>query len=149
MIRHITVKGDNVTNGAIAYSTLGSACFDIVSTEDIVIPSGDVKAVGTGLFVEQQPGTDDDFAVPELQIRSRSGLALNKGVIVLNAPGIVDEDFCNEIKVLLCNLGDTDFEVKVGDRIAQGAFTFVYRPKNIKVKQNKRSGGFGSTGIKS
>ena len=89
----------------------------------------------------------------EIQVRSRSGLAANKGVSVLNSPGTVDSDYTGEIKVILSNQGFLDFCVNPGDRIAQGVLAAVCDQASFEVvdvinKQTDRGqGGFGSTGI--
>jgi dUTP pyrophosphatase len=91
----------------------------------------------------------------EAQIRSRSGLALNHGVVVLNSPGTVDADYRGEVKVLLINHGLEDFEVKRGDRIAQMIISKVEMNEFIEttgIKDDledtqRDDGGFGSTGV--
>lgn len=102
--------------------------------------------VGTGLFTSMEPGF-------EIQIRSRSGLALNKGLIVLNEPGTIDSDYRHEIGVILYNSSLFEVEVKLGDRIAQGVVCSVVNKWNatFQVVENldedtDRKGGFGSTG---
>ncbi len=72
----------------------------------------------TGLYLEMPIGV-------EAQVRTRSGLARNHGIVVLNAPGTVDSDFRGEITISLINLGDRDYEVLPGDRIAQIVFAPV------------------------
>ena len=128
------------------YQTIGSAGADVSSSEDAVIPAGGWTIVSTGLFLEVPRGY-------ECQVRSRSGLAAREGVFVLNSPGTIDSDYRGELKVILANMGKSDFLVNKGDRIAQLVFTSV--PPVI-FHENKResfssttrgSGGFGSTGI--
>ena len=93
------------------------------------------------------------FSIPEgyeVQVRPRSGLAAKNGVTVLNTPGTIDSDYRGEIKVILVNLGDEDFTVNNGDRIAQ----IVVAPVTIGVfeqvssldETERGAGGFGSTG---
>ena len=135
------------SKGAIIpqYKTSGAAGADICAllSEPVIIKKGDRAIVPTGLF----------FAIPEgyeVQIRPRSGLAAQNGVTVLNTPGTIDSDYRGEIKVILINLGNEDFEVKNGDRIAQ----MVVAPVTIGVFEKvddldetaRGSGGFGSTG---
>ena len=89
----------------------------------------------------------------EIQIRPRSGLAAKNGVTVLNTPGTIDSDYRGEIKIILINLGDEDFVINSGDRIAQmivapvtqADFSFV---ENLS-ETERGTGGFGSTGLKS
>ncbi|MCK5685842.1 dUTP diphosphatase, partial [bacterium] len=87
----------------------------------------------------------------EIQVRSRSGLALKKGIFCLNAPGTVDAGYRNEIGVILANFSDEDFEVKSGDRVAQLIFQIPRHPELIEVEElgesDRGQGGFGSTGV--
>lgn len=100
--------------------------------------------IGTGLFIELPIGF-------EAQIRPRSGLALKHGITVLNTPGTIDADYRGELKVLLINLSDTDFEVKHGERIAQ---MVVAKHEQIKWEESEKlsttargAGGYGHTGV--
>lgn len=130
----------------VAYQTAGAAGFDIRADKDAYLMPGDIVAISTGLFVESEGDPMESEFVPELQIRSRSGLALKNQIIVLNSPGTIDIDYQNEIKVILMNIGKIDFAIKRGDRIAQGVFATVHRPASIEVNGVVREGGFGSTG---
>jgi dUTP pyrophosphatase len=137
----------------LQHKTHQSAGFDIVANENEILAPGEVKAISTGLFI------DPDFTYtainlgqlptvslhPELQIRSRSGLVFKHTVFVMNAPGTIDSDYRDEIKILLANFGKKDFIIEHGERIAQGVFTYFTR-SNIDVKNMSRSGGFGHTG---
>lgn len=129
-------------------ATRGSSGADLHSDEDIVIPVGHQVLVRTGLAVDV--GQDFPYNI-DIQIRSRSGLAANHAVFVLNAPGTIDIDYRGEIKVLLMNLGDADYQVRRGDRIAQMVIgSLLHIPivsKRGKASDTDRgSGGFGSTG---
>ncbi len=121
------------------------AGYDVVSVEEKVIPAGKWALVRTGLAVEL-PET------MELQVRSRSGLALKEGVFCLNAPGTVDAGYRNEIGVILANLGSSDFIIHPGDRIAQFVFQTPKHPEILELEELNASergmGGFGSTGLK-
>jgi dUTP pyrophosphatase len=127
------------------YQTAGSAGADICACLDtpVCIKPGDVAAVPTGLFFEIPAGY-------EVQIRPRSGLAINSGITCLNTPGTIDSDYRGEIKVILINHGKNDFIIHHGDRIAQMVASPVIQANFIQVDQlsvTKRSdGGFGSTG---
>lgn len=127
------------------YKTSGAAGADICAflSEPVIIKKGSRAMIPTGLF----------FSIPqgyEIQVRPRSGLAAKNGVTVLNTPGTIDSDYRGEVKVILVNLGDEDFEVKNGERIAQ----IVVAPVTIGVFEHVSSldetergaGGFGSTG---
>jgi dUTP pyrophosphatase len=127
------------------YSTKGSAGMDIRAAVDdkIIIPKGKIYLVPTNLTVEIPEGY-------EIQVRPRSGLAIKHGIGVLNSPGTIDSDYRGEVKVILINLSEEDFEIKCGDRIAQLIVSKVYTAEMIetgKLKNSKRgSGGFGHTG---
>lgn len=144
-INAVRVKIINKSSNPLPeYETIGSAGFDLASNEDTTLFPGDTKLIGTGLFVEIPQGF-------ELQIRSRSGLSINNQIIVLNSPGCVDSDFRGEVKVILTNLGCKKFEIKTGDRIAQGVISLAFQAEFKivdKLSETERgSGGFGSTGI--
>ncbi len=100
--------------------------------------------VPTGLHLEIPAGFEG-------QVRPRSGLAARNGVTVLNAPGTIDSDYRGELKVILVNLGEADFRIQTGDRIAQIVFSPVvrvsFRQKDSVAETRRGSGGFGSTGI--
>lgn len=129
-----------------AYATTGAAGMDIVAavTEDLVLAPGGRSAVPTGLSMAVPAGH-------EVQVRPRSGLALRHGVTVANAPGTIDSDYRGEVKILLVNLGDADFTVSRGMRIAQIVLAPVTRadPKLVEELDDtaRGSGGFGSTGL--
>jgi dUTP pyrophosphatase len=121
----------------------GDAGFDLSSVEDLVLPPGKFTAVATGLSFAMEGNI-------ELQIRPRSGLAAKHGITVLNSPGTIDSSYRGEVKVLLINYGDKPFEIKVGDRIAQGVFAFLPTIVLVEVAElptsERGDGGFGSTG---
>ena len=128
------------------YETLFSAGMDLRANleESIVLKPSQRLVVKTGLFISLQQGY-------EAQIRPRSGLALKKGVTVLNSPGTIDADYRGEIGVDLINLSDSDFEINTGDRIAQ---LIIAKHETIeweavdKLDDSVRGDkGFGSTGV--
>ena len=139
------LKIKKLNNEAIipAYQTKEAAGFDLHSIEDVVINPGERKLIGTGLAFEIEYGY-------EVQIRPRSGLAYKHGIIVLNTPGTIDSDYRGEIKVLLINLGNEEFEIKKGERIAQAVVAPVIQAEIVEVDAlsdtQRGSGGFGSTG---
>ncbi|WP_180428379.1 dUTP diphosphatase [Helicobacter pylori] len=126
------------------YQTEGSSGFDLHAVEEVMIKPHSVGLVKIGICLSLEVGY-------ELQVRTRSGLALNHQVMVLNSPGTVDNDYRGEIKVILANLSDKDFKVQVGDRIAQGVVQKTYKAEFIEYEQldetSRGSGGFGSTGV--
>ena len=131
-----------------AYATPGAAGMDVVSAETLTLKPGARHAVATGFAIAIPPGW-------EVQVRPRSGLALEHGVTCLNSPGTIDSDYRGEVKVILANLGDEPFPIARGDRIAQlvparverAAFTVVATLDTADTERG--DGGFGSTGIKS
>lgn len=127
-----------------AYQTPGSAGCDVQASEKKTVPARGIAIVGTGLFLEVPSGY-------ECQVRPRSGLAAKHGVTVLNAPGTLDSDYRGELRVILANHSDTDFEIEAGDRIAQLVFAPVVQAQfelADELSETKRgSGGFGSTGV--
>ena len=129
------------------YKTSGASAMDLVAAidEDIVIPSGEIKIIPTGIAIELPHNT-------EAQVRSRSGLAIKKGIAVVIGIGTIDEDYRGEICVGLINLSKEDFTIQRGDRIAQMAIMEVLKPQIEvldKLSETQRAdGGFGSTGVK-
>lgn len=128
------------------YETLFSAGMDLRASleESIVLKPFQRLVVKTGLFISLQQGY-------EAQIRPRSGLALKKGITVLNSPGTIDADYRGEIGVILINLSDSDFQINTGDRIAQ---MIIAKHETIewgavdKLDDSVRGDkGFGSTGV--
>ena len=136
------------SKGAVVpcYKTEGAAGADVCALldENVLLKKGQRTIIPTGLFFEIPQGY-------EIQVRPRSGLAAKNGVTVLNTPGTIDSDYRGELKVILINLGDEDFEIKSGDRIAQIIVAPVtignfIRADSISVTE-RGSGGFGSTGV--
>ncbi len=108
----------------------------------IILAPGKRMAVPTGIRLELPPGF-------EAQIRPRSGLALEHGISCLNSPGTIDSDYRGEIKVILANFGDKDFQIRSGDRIAQMIIAPVIHAVFVESelgKTERGSNGFGSTG---
>lgn len=145
-------------------ATDGSSGFDLVANHqsDRVLDPGVRWLVPTGLSLEMPRGV-------EAQVRSRSGLAINYGVVVLNAPGTIDSDYRGEVMVSLINLGQQPWTIRPGERIAQLVFapvlgksqdtsSWMYSsqgPKDL-VRVNsladlsvtdRGAGGHGSTGL--
>lgn len=133
--------------GLPCYATPFSSGLDLLCAEkeDIIVAPGARILVSTGLAI----------ALPqdlEAQVRPRSGLALKHGITVLNAPGTIDADYRDEIKVIIHNAGQEAFTINRGMRIAQMVVMPVVRVGLKQVAElsspadNKRAGGFGSTG---
>lgn len=129
------------------YKTSGASAMDLVAAieNDIVIPSGEIRMIPTGIAIELPHNT-------EAQVRSRSGLAIKSGIAVVNGIGTIDEDYRGEICVGLINHSKVDFKISRGDRIAQMAIMEVLKPTIViadDLSDTKRAaGGFGSTGVK-
>ena len=121
------------------------AAFDLRSRVDVVIPSGKITLVPTGVFMELPVGY-------EAQVRPRSGLALKHGITVLNTPGTIDAGYRGEVGVILINAGENDFTVARGDRIAQMVVQKLADVELVAAEQlsdtSRGAGGFGSTGVK-
>ena len=136
----------NISNNELPkYQTLLSAGMDLRAylEDPIVLKPLQRVLVKTGLFISLQPGY-------EAQVRPRSGLALNKGISVLNSPGTIDADYRGEIGVILINLSDSDFMINTGDRIAQMVIakhkTISWNVVDELDDSLRGDKGFGSTG---
>lgn len=122
------------------YASSGASGADLYSVIDTNISPNKFSLIPTGIAIEMPPGF-------EAQIRPRSGIALNYGVTILNAPGTIDADYRGEIKVVLVNLSEEEFNIKKGMRIAQMVFTQIEQA-NFEVvgeieKTERNNGGFG------
>ncbi len=130
-----------------AYATEGSAGCDLRAAlqADLTLTPGGRTLVPTGIAVAIPAGFEG-------QLRMRSGLALDKGLVLLNAPGTIDSDYRGEIRVIVANLGAEPVTLQRGDRIAQLVFAPVARAvldRTDELPASARdSGGFGSTGHK-
>ena len=142
----ILVKIDGKEEYIPDYSSLFAAGADLKAAieDEFLLESGKRALISTGLKMEIPVGY-------EAQVRPRSGLAIKHGVTVLNTPGTIDSDYRGEVKVILINLGENDFSIKPGDRIAQMIFAPVTTAEFViegELEASERdSGGFGSTGI--
>ena len=141
------VKVINKSNRELPkYESLNAAGLDIRAylDEPIVISPGEIKLIPTGIFMEIPSGY-------ECQVRPRSGLALKKGITVLNTPGTIDADYRGEVGVILINHSKNSTTISNGDRIAQlvfNKFEQIEWENESKLSTTKRGdGGFGSTGI--
>jgi dUTP pyrophosphatase len=128
------------------YATSASAGVDLRANleEQIVLSPLDRTIVKTGLFIELPIGY-------EAQVRPRSGLAIKKGITVLNAPGTIDADYRGEIGVILVNLSQESFTIKDGERIAQLVIAKHEQAEWNEVEKlgdsTRGKDGFGSTGV--
>ncbi|MCC4294168.1 MULTISPECIES: dUTP diphosphatase [Brevundimonas] len=130
-----------------AYETAGSAGMDLRAAvpedQPLTLAPGRRALVPTGLKIALPLGY-------EAQVRARSGLALKHGIICPNAPGTIDSDYRGECGVILANIGDEDFVIRRGERIAQLVIAKHERADWIEVETlddtARGAGGFGSTG---
>ncbi|MEL7646854.1 MAG: dUTP diphosphatase [Sedimentibacter sp.] len=129
-----------------AYETKGSAGVDLQAyvKEPVVLKPMERALVPTGLFIEIPEGY-------EAQVRARSGLAIKHGISLVNGIGTIDSDYRGEIKVILINLGDKDFVINSGDRIAQMVF-IKHEQADFEIVEElneteRGTGGFGHTGV--
>lgn len=125
------------------YGTNGAACFDFYSTTSGVVPAGGRAVFGTGLA----------FEIPEgyvMQVFSRSGQGFKHGIRMCNGTGIIDSDYRGEVRIGLHNDSDVDYEVRVGDRIAQGMLIpvgiVIFKEVDTLSETERGEGGYGSTG---
>jgi dUTP pyrophosphatase len=143
----LPIKIINLSNNPLpSYATKGAAGMDIRAfiEKEILIRPLERILIPTGLFIELPAGY-------EAQLRPRSGLAINFGITLPNAPATIDCDYRGEIKVALINLSAENYTVKNGDRIAQmiiSSYTAVeWQLVDSIEKSDRDHGGFGSTGL--
>ena len=129
------------------YATIQSAGMDLRANieEPIVLRPMERRLIPTGLFIALPPGY-------EAQVRPRSGLALKKGITVLNSPDTIDADYRGEVGVLLINLSADDFTINDGERIAQMVIARHEQGEFVVVETldetERGAGGYGHTGVK-
>ncbi len=128
------------------YETVGSAGMDLRANliEPIMLKPLQRALIPTGLFIELEQGY-------EAQVRPRSGLALKKGLTILNSPGTIDSDYRGEIKIIIINLSNETTVINTGERIAQMVIA-KYEQATLKEvdelgETERGEGGFGHTGI--
>jgi len=133
------------TNSLPEYSTEHAAGMDLRANlpEAVTLEPLERKLIPTGLFIELPVGY-------EAQVRPRSGLALKKGITVLNSPGTIDADYRGEVMVILINLSSEKFVIQHGERIAQMIVaahqTVNWEEVEILEETTRGEGGFGHTG---
>lgn len=143
----MTVQIINKSNNSLpAYETAHAAGMDLKADleEPIVLKPMQRLLVPTGIYVELPVGF-------EAQIRPRSGLAFKHGISIVNSPGTVDADYRGEIKVLLINFSDVDFNINNGDRIAQMVIAkhekIDWEQVQVLGETLRGTGGYGHTGV--
>ena len=129
------------------YNYESDSGFDLHSTEEVVVDGLGRALIPTGLSFDVKDGY-------EIQVRSKSGLAINQGLMCLNSPGTVDSGYMGEIKVIIFNTNKEPFTIKKGMKVAQAVFCPVVNgrwiepvEKNELSKKDRGDNGFGSTGI--
>lgn len=144
----MNVKIVNNSNNLLpAYESDGAAGMDVRAnlSENIVLKAGERILIPTGLFISLPSNI-------ECQVRPRSGLALKKGISVINTPGTIDSDYRGEIGVILINLSQESVTIEPQERIAQLVFCPVIKVNLIESNSldttERGIGGFGSTGLK-
>jgi dUTP pyrophosphatase len=129
------------------YTTEGSAGMDLRANLDapVTMKPMERKLIPTGLFISLPVGY-------EATARPRSGLAIKKGITVLNTPGTIDSDYRGELCIILINLSTEDFVIENGDRIAQMVISPVVQARLEQVEvldeTERGEGGFGHSGVK-
>ncbi len=137
---------NNSKNSLPAYETMHAAGMDLRADveETLMLKPMERKLIPTGLHIELPEGF-------EAQIRPRSGLAFKHGIGIVNSPGTIDADYRGEIKVLLINFSDQEFEIKSGDRIAQMVVArhekVDWQEVEVLNETLRGAGGYGHTGI--
>jgi len=133
-------------HGLPAYNTPFSAGMDLYAdlNEPVLLKPLERQLIGTSIFIELPEGF-------EAQVRPRSGLAVKRGLSVLNTPGTIDADYRGEIKVIMVNLSNEPCEIRDGERIAQLVISKHERVEWVETSQladsDRGTGGFGHTGV--
>jgi dUTP pyrophosphatase len=129
------------------YAYITDSGFDLRSTEELIIKAGERVLIGTGLSFDIPDGY-------EIQVRSKSGLALKQGLMVLNSPGTVDFGYNSEVKVIIFNTSKEDVVINLGQKIAQAVLCPVVCGKWVNLvktdkidDKDRNNNGFGSTGF--
>jgi dUTP pyrophosphatase len=129
------------------YNYESDSGFDLYSVEEIVIPPFGRVLVPTGICFDIPEGL-------EIQVRTKSGLAINQGLMVLNSPGTVDNGYNGEVKAIIFNTNNSEFKITKGMKVAQGVLCPVFAGGYVELikvseikEKDRNSNGFGSTGI--
>ena len=142
----VKIKFQKINEKAITphYIHEGDSGMDLFSCVNDVLSPGERKLIPTGLKAEIPRGY-------EMQIRPKSGLALKSGITVLNTPGTVDSGYRGEIAVILYNASNQNYEVAIGQKIAQAVISRIEEAEIEEVNELSNiirgEGGFGSTGL--
>jgi dUTP pyrophosphatase len=149
MVNRVQMKYANDSNNKNPeYAYKSDSGFDLRAVDDIWVQANDRKLIPTGLRFD----IPDGF---EIQVRSKSGLALNHGLMVLNSPGTVDSGYQGEVKVIMFNTTNQKIKIEKGQKIAQAVVCPVVNGRWIDLikvdvlpEKDRNDNGFGSTGLK-
>lgn len=149
LTKKVILKYTNSTdNKDPQYSYVSDSGFDLRSSQDLEIPPFGRNLVPTGIKLDIPDGY-------EIQVRSKSGLALNQGLMVLNSPGTVDSGYQGEVKVIIFNTTTEVVKIEKGQKVAQAVLCPVVNGKWVNLtkiseigKKDRNDNGFGSTGLK-
>ena len=129
------------------YNYESDSGFDLHSVDEVVIPPFGRSLVPTGICFDIPEGL-------EIQVRTKSGLAINQGLMVLNSPGTVDNGYNGEVKAIIFNTNNSEFKITKGMKVAQGVLCPVFAGQYVELikvseikEKDRNSKGFGSTGI--
>ena len=129
------------------YAYPSDSGFDLYSTEEVTISGGDRQLIPTGIHIDIPEGY-------EIQVRSKSGLALKQGLMVLNSPGTVDQGYTGEIQIIMFNTTKNKVKIDKGQKVAQAVLCPVVSGKWINIIEknelnikDRNENGFGSTGL--
>ena len=143
----ITIDFVSTNEKELSYAYESDSGFDLYANEEVKIPALGRALVPTGVSVD----LPQDF---EIQVRSKSGLAINQGLMVLNSPGTVDEGYTGEIKVIIFNTNNQEFVITKGMKVAQAVVSRCITGRWVKLNKvdyiedkDRGNKGFGSTGI--
>jgi len=143
----LTINFVSTNKKELGYAYESDSGFDLYANEEVTIPAFGRALIHTGISVD----LPQDF---EIQVRSKSGLAINQGLMVLNSPGTVDEGYTGEIKVIIFNTNNHEFVITKGMKVAQAVVSrcitgrWVKLNKVDKIEDKDRGNkGCGSTGI--
>jgi dUTP pyrophosphatase len=143
----ITIDFVSTNEKELSYAYESDSGFDLYSNEEVKIPAFGRALIPTGISVD----LPQDY---EIQVRSKSGLAINQGLMVLNSPGTVDEGYTGEIKAIIFNTNNHEFVITKGMKVAQAVVARCITGRWVKLNKvdkiedkDRGSKGFGSTGI--
>lgn len=143
----INLEYTSESDFTLGYAYPTDSGFDLYASEEVHLPPFGRALVPTGIRLNIPP-------FHEIQIRSKSGLAINKGLMVLNSPGTVDQGYTGEVKVIVFNTSDSAQTIEKGTKIAQAVLSICIPGKSVNLtkvneikNKDRNENGFGSTGL--